>query len=334
MMSDTNAPPGYTVKSGAPEDISELVALIGAAQLKHAEVAVASESVWRTIIADPEVDPSRDYVQIRSAETGELAGFGRYSNRPPHVESSTQGFVHPDHERLGLGTHIVNWGLERSRNMVDMAPPDARITNVCSANARNLGASQLLEDNSYSVDRYFLEMEREFDGPVTIAELPEGLDLRTMTGPEDVEVMVDPVMEAFRDHYGHTESTRESEVEQWHLWRTVDSWDDSLVWIVEASGVAIAVNACITSHGAKTDTGYVAVLGVVKEWRGKGIARALLTMAFAEFERRGQRAVALHVDADSLTGATRLYESVGMHESERTIDHIREIRQGTDMVVR
>jgi len=40
---------------------------------------------------------------------------------------------------------------------------------------------------------------------------------------------------------------------------------------------------------------------------------ALLHHAFTEFWRRGERAVALGVDAENPTGATRLYERAGMH---------------------
>ena len=42
-------------------------------------------------------------------------------------------------------------------------------------------------------------------------------------------------------------------------------------------------------------------------------ARALLLHSFREFRRRGQPQVTLGVDAANPTGATRLYESVGMH---------------------
>jgi ribosomal protein S18 acetylase RimI-like enzyme len=38
----------------------------------------------------------------------------------------------------------------------------------------------------------------------------------------------------------------------------------------------------------------------------------LLHLAFAAFWRRGERTVALSVDSDNLTGATRLYERAGM----------------------
>ena len=327
-------PDGHTITAGPPDDVSELVALVGAVQLKYEGVVSATDSFWTAVMADPQVDPLPNHVQIRTSDTGELVGFGRYANLPPHVESYTQGFVHPDHEGMGLGTYVVQWGLDRSHRSLEEAPPEAQVMNVCFSNANNTVARDLLEDNGYSISRYFLEMERVLDGPVSVEALPDGVTVRTMRGPEDIEVIVDPITDAFRDHYGHTDYTSESEVERWHRWRSTDEWDDSLAWIVEAAGVPVAVNVAISSLGARTDVGYVASLGVIREWRSKGIARALLTMSFAEFRRRGRRSVALHVDADSLTGATRLYESVGMHESQRELDFAHKIRPGTDMVVR
>jgi ribosomal protein S18 acetylase RimI-like enzyme len=218
--------------------------------------------------------------------------------------------------------------------MAEDAPPGAQVANLCGTTATNGAARGLFEENGYSVMRYFLEMERVLDTPVAVTAFPDNVTARTMRGVEDIEVIVDPLADAFRDHYGHTDSTRESEVEQWHRWRQTEEWDDSLVWIVEAGGVPVAVNVSIASLGARTDTGYVASLGVIRDWRGKGIARALLTTSFAELQRRGKRVAALHVDADSLTGAKKLYESVGMHESELSLQFSHEIRSGTDVVVR
>ena len=334
METPPNLPDGYGVTTGPLGDISELTALVAAQQLKYEGVVSATDGFWGALLADPAVDPQQDLIQFRASGSGELVGFGRYSNHPPHVESRTQGFVHPDHEGLGLGSAMVAWGLERSLAVVDEAPVGVRVTNLCGTTATNDAARGLFEENGYSVDRFFLEMERVLDAPVAVEAFPDDVTVRTMRGIEDIEVIVDPLADAFRDHYGHTDSTRESEVEQWHRWRGTDEWDDSLVWIVEADGKPVAVNVAITSLGARTDTGYVASLGVIRDWRGKGIARALLTTSFAEFQRRGKPVVALHVDADSLTGAKMLYESVGMRESEQSLEFSHEIRPGTDLVVR
>ncbi|MDQ1698604.1 MAG: mycothiol synthase, partial [Frankiaceae bacterium] len=56
----------------------------------------------------------------------------------------------------------------------------------------------------------------------------------------------------------------------------------------------------------------VGTLGTLREARGRGIGSLLLRTAFAEFAARGLRKVTLGVDAANLTGAVRLYESVGM----------------------
>jgi ribosomal protein S18 acetylase RimI-like enzyme len=50
----------------------------------------------------------------------------------------------------------------------------------------------------------------------------------------------------------------------------------------------------------------------LREFRGRGLGRALLLTAFAEFHRRGERKVSLGVDASNPSGAVALYESVGM----------------------
>jgi ribosomal protein S18 acetylase RimI-like enzyme len=47
------------------------------------------------------------------------------------------------------------------------------------------------------------------------------------------------------------------------------------------------------------------------------LGRALLLHAFAELRRRGFRRAGLGVDAESLTGAHKLYESAGMHVEAR-----------------
>jgi mycothiol synthase len=58
--------------------------------------------------------------------------------------------------------------------------------------------------------------------------------------------------------------------------------------------------------------GYVASLGVLREFRSLGIAKALLNDAFERDATAGLQGTLLHCDATNPTGATRLYESAGM----------------------
>jgi ribosomal protein S18 acetylase RimI-like enzyme len=58
-------------------------------------------------------------------------------------------------------------------------------------------------------------------------------------------------------------------------------------------------------------------LGVLAPGRGRGIGRALLRRSFAIFAGRGVWRVILNVDAENTTGATALYERVGMRVINR-----------------
>jgi mycothiol synthase len=59
------------------------------------------------------------------------------------------------------------------------------------------------------------------------------------------------------------------------------------------------------------------VLGVRSPWRRRGLGRALLLHAFAQSRLHGLVLAGLGVDAESLAGAHRLYESVGTHVAMR-----------------
>jgi mycothiol synthase len=58
------------------------------------------------------------------------------------------------------------------------------------------------------------------------------------------------------------------------------------------------------------------------------LGQALLLAAFNEFYRRGEKIVALSVDAASPTGATRLYESAGMRVYQKFTLYEMELRPG------
>jgi GNAT superfamily N-acetyltransferase len=73
----------------------------------------------------------------------------------------------------------------------------------------------------------------------------------------------------------------------------------------------------ITLGRLRDEAGWVRTVGVRRPWRRQGVAMALLLTAFRAFYDRGIHVVGLGVDAQSLTGATRVYERAGMHVRTR-----------------
>src|SRR5207245_3883261 len=103
---------------------------------------------------------------------------------------------------------------------------------------------------------------------------------------------------------------------EWHgtpfeTWWEMRRGDDQSLWFVVRDDGEIA--AAVRNDANRNGGGYVGIIGVRRAWRGRGLAKALLRRPFGEFCRRGVTRVSLDVDADSPTGATKLYESVGMH---------------------
>jgi mycothiol synthase len=165
---------------------------------------------------------------------------------------------------------------------------------------------RLLEARGHRLVRHFYRMRIELDGDIPEPAWPEGLTVRSAT-PDDAERVYAVHQETFEDSW---ESPSQS-FEEWRHWLMHKGFDPSLWFLVEAGEEIGAVEFC-REHESEQGLGWVAVLGVRRAWRRLGLGRALLLHAFREFRRRGFHAVALGVDAASLTGANRLYQNVGM----------------------
>jgi ribosomal protein S18 acetylase RimI-like enzyme len=116
--------------------------------------------------------------------------------------------------------------------------------------------------------------------------------------------------EAFADHY----RPRSEPFAHWKARRFGHENFDPALWLVAWEGDEVA--GALLGY-LSPDLGWVQELGVRRSWRGRGIGLALLLESFAAFGRRGQYRVSLGVDAESLTGATRLYERAGMRVERR-----------------
>jgi GNAT superfamily N-acetyltransferase len=114
------------------------------------------------------------------------------------------------------------------------------------------------------------------------------------------------VQEAFRDNYGHVDFPFES----WRAWlMDHPEWRPELSFIAWDGDEIAGATMCYNFFNG----GWVRQLGVRRPWRKRGLGLALLHHVFGEFYARGVNKVGLGVDAENLTGATRLYERAGMH---------------------
>jgi mycothiol synthase len=165
----------------------------------------------------------------------------------------------------------------------------------------------LLEARQYRVIRHFYRMGIDFDGSLAKQDWPEGMTVRNATR-EDAQLAYDVHQESFEDHWEHERMP--FEVWAHHMLR--EGLFDLQLWFLVERDNDIAAAAICREHEGEKGLGWISVLGVRKQWRRQGLGRALLLHCFHEFRRRGFHAAALGVDAESLTGANKLYENAGM----------------------
>jgi ribosomal protein S18 acetylase RimI-like enzyme len=174
--------------------------------------------------------------------------------------------------------------------------------------AADEAAAALMTSRGYRDVRHFYDMAIELDGPPKVPDVP--IELLREGDERAFHAALD---EAFGDHWEHNSSS----FDEWWSRRSAGPGYDPTLWFVVRDGneiVAIARNEPNRNGG-----GYVGHLGVRQAWRGRGYAKALLLYTFREFWNRGIRRVTLGVDAESPTGATHLYERVGMHVESETV---------------
>jgi mycothiol synthase len=211
------------------------------------------------------------------------------------------GVVHPRWKGTGLGVQMV----ERSEASA-RAHGSARIQQFVLG--RDAAAAALMTSHGYRDVRHFFEMAIEQTEPPPPVDLPV-----EPVREEDMRAFHAALDEAFQDHWEHHGRPFD---EWWEGHRNNPNLDLS-VWFLIRDGDEIA--AVTRNEGNRNGGGYIGAIGVRRAWRGKGYAKALLLHSFRVFYERGMPRVTLGVDATNPTGATHLYERVGMHVEQENV---------------
>jgi GNAT superfamily N-acetyltransferase len=211
------------------------------------------------------------------------------------------GVVHPRWKGTGLGAQL----LERSEAA-------ARAAGAARMHQFALGTdpagAALMASHGYRDVRHFFEMAIEQTEP------PPPVDLPVETVREDdLQAFHAALDESFQDHWEHHSTPFD---EWWGRHKSNPNLDLS-VWFMIRDGGEIA--AVTRNEGNRNGGGYIGAIGVRRAWRGKGYAKALLLHSFRVFYELGMPRVTLGVDATNPTGATHLYERVGMHVEQENV---------------
>jgi mycothiol synthase len=304
------------------DDIDELVALTNRSMHHDNVDQVLAREELEEDLAVPYLDLADDTrVALRD---GELAGFARVWN-PPAVARQERAYlfgeVDPAHRGQGVGRELLGWSLARARERFTTRDHDLpqyiRVDAYDSLEANH----RLYSRFGFTPVRWFEELLRPLENLPT-APTPEGIEL--VPWPDDRDEELGRVRDAaFADHWGSAPLLPEAwnKMVRGHGGRP----DLSVIAIERATGTLVGM--CLNHAYPEDDelTGrreaWIDNLATLRDWRGRGLASAMIAWSLATFETAGFTHAAIGVDADNPTGAARLYRNLGFERIRRSITH-------------
>jgi mycothiol synthase len=313
------------------DDLEAVLALFNACSIEQVGKALLEETEMQTEWESSNFNLETD-TQAVLAPDGKLVGYVALWDRAPHVRIYAEGRVHPEYTGRSIGTALSEWAEERARQSIPKATEGARVVLQQSTLNTNTVAQALLCQQGYRLVRHFFSMVIEMDGPPPEPAVPEEITIRPFVRDQEARALVLARREGFKDHWGHVETPFEEDYKEWTHWMDDDPSFDQSLWFVAVDGEEIAgFSLCYSIVAEDPDMGEVATLGVRRPWRRRGLGLALLHHSFGELYRCGKPKANLGVDAQNLTGATRLYEKAGMHVQRRYDMGEKELRRGKDL---
>jgi mycothiol synthase len=314
LMTNNCLPRGYVSRPATIDDLEPTVKMLNTWSQRAFGVESFETNFMGSEWTTPGFEMERDTRLVLTPEN-EIVGYNEvWDIFDPHVHVYTWARVHPAYTGLGIGSHMFEWAEQRGRMALLKAPPDARVIISGHCLSPDLEAARLFQDSGYNLVRYALRMVIELNGVPPEPVWPEGVTVKTLTVGQDEPAALRAVRLSFKDHWGYVERPFDEELDRWkHMMETDDIFDSSLWFLAMAGDQVIGTALNYAYVDDDHEMGWVGTLGVVRDWRRKGLGLALLNHSIKEFHGRGKRRVGLGVDAQSLTGATQLYFKAGMH---------------------
>jgi mycothiol synthase len=219
-------------------------------------------------------------------------------------------YVHPEHRGLGLGEVLLDTIESRVADLPPRGADGALRQLVVWSEDEDAARRRSLERRGFTAGRQYFEMALDLRDAIPPPPWPAGIEARPFRDGIDERRVHEVDVEAFAEHFLFKADTFET----WRTWHLEAPEADTTLWRLAWDGDKLVgfVMAVRSDQGA-----LISSLAVLKQWRGRGIGRALLCTAFAVLRKRGETVVRLYVDAANVTDAVRVYEAASMHVARR-----------------
>jgi mycothiol synthase len=296
------------IRSYRPTDLDAVIDLIAAAAKQDRTRPLTPEAFERTWAGYAPTPDQVTYEEsaVVTERSGALQGFAWWAvesaAEADGVKLRLEGWVAPIWRRRGVGTALLTAFDAYARENVRGV---ARLLGRGFADVPGLEA--LFRLKGFTLARTFYTMRGPLQGRVFTADIPAGVTLRAFsTG--DLDQLVDADNAIFQDHWG----AKFRSVERFRLQLIETIPHNPRLWVLAwANDKLVGECLCHAGVGEPPNEGNIAHLGVMREYRGRGLGRALLAAGMQRLADLGFDHATLAVDAEN-PHAVNLYRSLGM----------------------
>ena len=251
-------PEGYRARPATLDDVPSAADLINRfSQHVTGNNLVRAESLradWEGV----EFDPASSVMLVEDSNQQLVGTAEVWDTDAMPVSPDIWGNVDPEHERLGIGTYLLEWGIQRCGQVLERVPAEARVDVRVPIHHAHQPSIDLLADHGFELARHFWRMVIELDQDIQTSPLPEGLQLRPFNKKEHAETLYRAEDEAFKDHYGHVEEPFEEGFRRWsgHLLEGT-YYDPSLIFVAWDGDEIAGVSICRDRADEDPDMGWI-----------------------------------------------------------------------------
>jgi mycothiol synthase len=278
-------------------DVAELISARNRTDFGERDLELSGDDLREWWAERPDALATDAWIAI---DRDRVVGFAKVRREGDVANVEDESCVHPELRGRRIGSALLDraegWARKR------------QLTRI-HAHVVNDDGRKLLEERGFQNIRFFWRMTIDLDGVARPAVTPDGFEIRSYEPGTDDRALHAMHQAAFAEHWEFVPEP----LDEW-LGRTKRSDYDPELWQLAVRGNEIAGAALCFGW---RDRGWVLDLAVGPAWRKKGLGIALLQAGFHGLSRRGFRHIGLEVDSENETGATRLYERVGMRVTRR-----------------
>ena len=223
----------------------------------------------------------------------------------------------------GLADRILEWGVARATEIAGADQhADRRI--VTWAVEGSTDESAICNVGAFEPSAWSAVMVRPHLRDIPDTPLPNGVEIRPVEDGH-LRAIWESDIEAFRDHHGYVEPDETN----WEKFRD-EAQHGTALWQVAWAGDTVVgqVRTRVNEGEAEVrgrQRAWTEDISTRREWRGKGVASALIASSLRQLASLGFDEAALGVDLDNPTGALGVYERLGYQVVLRVTEYGRRL---------